>query len=112
MKKTLSFSVILLGLTILFYSCKKNESSKTDCFPNDNTTRQIISKQASIRLTNGQFYIVEQGAIDTKLIPCNLPQEFQVNNLQVTISGDVKATIQDGQAPCCSENFVISKIEL
>ena len=110
MKNYISFLTILLGVTMLFHSCKKNETSKTDCFPNDITTRQIINKQASVKLTNGQFYIVEQGTIDTKLIPCNLTQDFQVDNLQVTISGDVKATAQGGSYSCCSENFVISKI--
>ena len=110
MKKYITFLSILLGLTILFHSCKKNDKSKTGCFLNDTTARQIINKQASIKLANGQFYIVEQGTIDTKLILCNLTQEFQVDNLQVTISGDIKATVQGGPAPCCSENFVITKI--
>ena len=110
MKKYITFLSILLGLIILFHSCKKNDKSKTGCFLNDTTARQIINKQASIKLANGQFYIVEQGTIDTKLIPCNLTQEFQVDNLQVTISGDIKATAQGGPAPCCSENFVITKI--
>ena len=110
MKKYITFLSILLGLIILFHSCKKNDESKTGCFLNDTTARQIINKQASIKLSNGQFYIVEQGTIDTKLIPCNLTQEFQVDNLQVTISGDIKATVQGGPAPCCSENFVITKI--
>ena len=101
---------ISIGLTSFFQSCKKNVSSTVDCFPNDITTRQITNKQATIKLTNGQFYIVEQGTIDTKLNPCNLTQEFRVDNLQVTISGDVKATVQGGPAPCCTDNFVISKI--
>lgn len=101
---------ISIGLTSFFQSCKKNNSSTVDCFPNDITTRQITNKQATIKLTNGQFYIVEQGTIDTKLNPCNLTQEFRVDNLQVTISGDVKATVQGGPAPCCTDNFVIVKI--
>jgi hypothetical protein len=102
---------IVLLLTILFFSCKKNDSLKTDCFPNEITTRTIVDKQAIIKSVSGKYYIVEQGAIDTKLIPCNLAQEFQVDNLQVTISGEVKATLQGGPGPCCSENFIISKIK-
>lgn len=101
---------IFLLFTMLFFSCKKNDTLKTDCFPNDITTRTIVDKQAIIKSVSGKYYIVEQGVIDTKLIPCNLTQEFQVDNLQVTISGDVKATLQVGPGPCCSENFVISKI--
>jgi len=34
--------------------------------------------------------------------------EFYQNDLQVIISGDVKATPQSGF--CCNENFVITKI--
>jgi hypothetical protein len=101
---------ILFGVTTIFQSCKKNKSSTVECFPNEITTRQITNKQATIQLTNGQFYIVEQGTIDTKLNPCNLTQEFQVNNLQVTISGDIKETTQGVSGPCCTDNFVISKI--
>ncbi len=55
-------------------------------------------------------YVVEENAIDNKLIPCNLTKEFQVDNLLVTISGDVKETVQSASSPCCSENFVITKI--
>ena len=55
-------------------------------------------------------YIIEQGYIDSKLIPCNLPMEFYQNDLQIVISGDVKSTIQGGPGSCCNENFVITKI--
>ena len=114
MKPILSFPkgfyLLVLAALAIFASCKKNDTLKTECFPNDITTRTIVDKQAVIKLVDGKFYIVEQEAIDTKLIPCNLTQDFQVDNLQVTISGDVKATLQGGPGPCCSENFVISKI--
>ena len=107
MKNYFTYLIVLLVATTLFSSCEKKEVEKTDCFHIEATTRQIVNKQATIKLANNQFYIVENGAIDTKLIPCNLPQEFQINNLMVTISGDVKATLQNGGL-CCSENFVIS----
>ena len=102
-------------LTVIFTalltsSCKKDK--KTDeCFPGVATTRQILDKQATIKLsaTANPAYIVEQGSIDTKLIPCNLPLEFFQHDLQVIISGDVKVTAQAGW-PCCQENFVITKI--
>lgn len=97
--------------TMSLYSCKKDNNKTDDCFPNETTYRQIVNKQATIRkLPSGLFYIVEQGTIDTKLNPCNLTTDFQVDNLQVTISGDVKATIQGGPGPCCTENLVITKI--
>ena len=94
----------------LILACNKDNTPTDDCFPNSSTVRQITNQQAIIKLAGGRFYIVEQGAIDTKLNPCNLTKEFQVDNLQVTVSGDVKATAQGGNEPCCTENFVIAKI--
>jgi hypothetical protein len=108
----LSLSIIgLLTLVITFTSCKKNNSVPS-CLPNATTTRQIVNKQATIKLTAtiNAVYLVEDGAIDTKLIPCNFPQGFYENDLRVIISGEVKATPQVGPGPCCSENFVITSI--
>ena len=96
---------------MFLYSCKKDNNKIDDCFPNSTTSRQILNKPATIKQQpGGLFYIVEQGTIDTKLNPCNLTPEFQVDNLLVIISGDVKATVQGGPGPCCTENFVITKI--
>lgn len=98
-----------LTLIILFNSCKK-EKANTECFPNATTVRQISNKQAVIKLTGtvNDVWIIEEGSIDTKLIPCNFPMEFYQDGLKVIISGDVKSTPQAG--PCCSENFFITKI--
>jgi hypothetical protein len=98
----------LLGITL--FSCKKGSNSTPDCFPDTSTVRQISNAQATIKKVEAAFYIVEQGSVDTKLNPCTLPTDFQVNNLQVIISGDVKATLQGGPGPCCTEDFVITKI--
>lgn len=105
-------TLILSGLafSIVFNACKKDDNSITDCFPNTIIVRQLINKQATIKWVVGKYYIVEQGVIDTRLNPCNLTQEFQVDNLQVIVSGDVKSTVQPGPGPCCGENFVITKI--
>ena len=92
-------------------SCKK-EKDITGCFSNAATVRQILNKQAVIKLTAtvNPVWIIEQGTIDTKLIPCNFPMEFYQDGLQVTISGEVKSTLQVGAGPCCIENFVITQI--
>jgi hypothetical protein len=97
-------------LVTLFLSCKKQDK-KDECFPGVATARQIVDKPAVIKVTATvqAVYLVEQGAIDTKLIPCNLPKDFIQNDLQVIVSGDVKATPQSS-GTCCSENFVITKI--
>ncbi len=55
-------------------------------------------------------YLVEEGTIDTRLIPCNLSPDFYKDGLVVRISGLVKTTVRNTMAPCCAENFVIVKI--
>jgi hypothetical protein len=111
MRHSLNFIAFALVTTIIS-SCKKdnNVNTDTDCFPNATTVRQITNAQATVKAAGGKYYIVEQGTIDTKLNPCTLSKEFQVDNLQVTISGDVKLTQQGGLEPCCTDNFVITKI--
>jgi hypothetical protein len=112
MRHYLTVTLFFILITIVI-SCKKEEKKWTpDCFYNAITVRQISNKQAVIKVTATIYgvYIIEQGSIDTKLIPCNLPMEFIQGDLQVIISGDVKATPQGGPGPCCTENFVITKI--
>lgn len=102
----------MLVIFIIPVSCKKGNKATT-CFSGVPTIREINSKRAVVRLTatyTEPVYLVEEGTIDTRLIPCNFPMEFYQNDLQVIISGEVKATQQTSQAPCCAENFVITKI--
>lgn len=105
--------MVLLVLLAILVSCKKvKDNSITGCSPDAITIKQITNKQAVIEVTgtiNG-IYIIEQGTIDTKLIPCNLPIEFVQDNLQVVISGDVKFRPHIVNEPCCIENLVITKI--
>jgi hypothetical protein len=103
-------AIALLLMIAAVVSCKKDDSSANDCFPNTSTVRQITNAQATVKQTGEKFYLVEQGSIDTKLNPCTLPQEFRVNDLHVTISGDIRSTLQGGLEPCCTENFIITKI--
>ena len=90
--------------------CKKDHNPNDDCFANSTTVRILTNTQATVKKVGDKFYIVEQGAIDTKLNPCPLTQEFQIDNLSVIITGEVKSTIQGGPGPCCTENFLITKI--
>ncbi len=110
MRHSLTLITFFILMTIV-NSCKKDKKT-TECFADASTVRQITNKQAVIKLTAtiNPVYIVEQGSIDTKLIPCNFPMEFYQNDLKVVISGDVKSTLQGGPGPCCTENFVITKI--
>lgn len=109
MRHSQTFIASVLVTTIIF-SCKKDNNTNTDCFPNTTTVRQINNAQATVKAAGGKFYIVEQGTFDTKLNPCALAQEFQMDNLQVTISGAVKLTQRNVAEPCCTDNFVITKI--
>jgi hypothetical protein len=106
------YSFILLLLMTLLNRCKKNDKLSENCFSGAPTIRQILNKQAIIKITapNASPYLVETGSIDGKLIPCNLPSEFNQNDLLVTISGEVKQRTQSGLEPCCSENLFITKI--
>lgn len=104
--------VALFTLLIFATSCKKEEKA-TNCFPDVPTVRVITNKKATVKLTATYVepvYLVEEGTIDTRLIPCNFPMEFYQGDLQVTISGEVKETKQTGFVPCCAENLVITKI--
>jgi hypothetical protein len=94
---------------LTFLSCKKDKEKTNNCFSDASATRTILNKQATIQLLNNEFYIIEKGTIDTKLLPCSLSDEFKINNLPVTVTGEVKNTIPTGV--CCTENFVVNKIE-
>ena len=99
-------------LTLILSACKREKSqtnSPADC-ATQQTIRVILNKQATVHLTGGTWYITEQGAIDSKLKPCNLAKEFEVHQLSVVISGEEKATVQYGPGPCCINNFFITKI--
>ena len=111
MEKFIPVLVLSIVAITLLFSCKKESDKKDDCFPDLPTLRYITNKPAIIKhLTGDTYYIAEQGTIDNLLIPCNLPEEFKINDLQVTISGEVKATSQAGPGPCCREHFIITKI--
>jgi len=109
MRQYITLLTILL-ISTSFFSCKKTSTAATvDCFEGTATTRTITDKKATVKLSGAEFYLVEDGSIDTKLKPCNLQSEFQVHDLQVTISGMVKSAVTI--SVCCTENFVLTKIE-
>ena len=101
---------VLLVLTSLlaFCACKKDQKADGCSAP---TTRIITNKTAIIKVnaTIYQATITELGSIDTWLIPCNLPQEFYQNDLQVVISGEAKDA-SHSSGICCPEYFFITKI--
>lgn len=108
-----SIALILVFCLIFISACKKDKVKTNDCLPDTVAARQILNKRATVqKQPNGLYYLIEQGTIDTKLNPCNLPPDFQIDNLTVTITGEVKLTTQGGPGPCCTDDFVIFMISL
>ena len=108
MGRNLYIGLGLLFILIMNEGCNKDDS-KSDCFPNVATTRQIVNQYATIKMIGGTpAYIVEDGTIDTRLIPCNLPHDFEQDGLHVLVSGEVKGSASTGV--CCDENFKITAI--
>lgn len=105
------FIINLICIIIVCVSCKKDRRT-AECLSDVVTVRQILNRPALIKVTatRNPVEIIEQGSIDTKLIPCNFPMEYIQDGLMVIISGDVKSTPQVGPGPCCFENLVITKI--
>lgn len=108
--KSSSFWKILLVNTLVIIACSKEGSTESSCANDAPTERTLIDKAATVREIGGQYYIIEQNTIDTKLLPCNLDPSFAFDNLPVVVSGDVKKTDLTAGEPCCINNFIISRI--
>lgn len=105
------FNLSLFGFLIvmaLISSCNKEDETPADCLTDISTVMKIKNKPAKVRAVGAQYYIVEENTIDRILNPCNLKKEFQVHDLSITVSGDVKETPREGV--CCIDDFVITKI--
>jgi hypothetical protein len=98
----------LFIFSTVFISCKKSTQKNTTCFTDIASVRTITDKVAYISFTDNQYYIKEEFTIDTRLLPCNLEEEFKVNGLRVIVSGEVKNSLPN--YPCCTDNFIITKI--
>lgn len=103
--------LFIVSLMTIIPSCKKDKKSNTECFPGSTTVRQITEGPAVVKEVNTRFFIIEKGSIDTKLNPCPFPDKFKVDNLEVIISGEVKAAAQAGPGPCCGQDFALTRIK-
>ncbi|WP_315814005.1 hypothetical protein [Paraflavitalea speifideaquila] len=113
--RIISTCFIFIVLLIAVGACSKDDNKKTDgCYPGAPTGRVITNKKATVHVSGGlktSTYLVEDGTVDTKLVPCNpLTSEFLQNDLKVFISGEVKATPYTSGEPCCIYSFVITSI--
>jgi len=106
-------SLLILLLSLVSFACRKaDDEPKTGCDATAQTLRHINNKFATVEVnaTIIGVLLVEDNTIDSKLVPCNLPQEYVQHGLKVIISGDVKARKALTNEPCCKDAFVISKI--
>lgn len=97
-------------ICVVCASCNKNSLQKANCAADAQTERTISNRPATIKEIAGKYYIIEQNAIDTRLLPCNLDASYAIDNLSVIVSGDVKRTYPVVGEPCCTNNFIISSI--
>ena len=109
------FLYFLISTLAIFPSCTKKSGEPAQkcvepgaCNSNEPTTSVITNRPAVIYAVGGQFYIEYKDNIDTRLLPCNLGADFQIDGLVVTISGNVKQTVST--PTCCTENFEITSI--
>ncbi len=96
----------------VMFSCQTTQESDPDCNDGSKTLRIITNAPATIYLIENQYFITEQNTIDTRLVPCYLPEKFQKDKLSVSISGEVKNyPIRDMIYACCIEKIVLSHVE-
>ncbi len=111
--KTFNLSILILIVSIICINCKKSKTTTFEnCFTDSPLQRVIINKIATVKLSGQQYYIIEQNAIDTKLVPCNLPNNFKQDNLQVILSGNVKSIPWNTMEPCFTAGLEITSISL
>ncbi|WP_276482172.1 hypothetical protein [Paraflavitalea pollutisoli] len=111
-----SFLVIPLLLATTA-GCKKDKKADTlatppPCYKESAVYRQITNQRATVKVTATALgiYLVENGAIDTRLITCDLPMEFQKNDQEVIITGGVRRMPPINGFPCCIESLDIASI--
>jgi hypothetical protein len=108
----LFFFLLILVLTLYLPACKR-ENSYEDCMPDVKTVNTLINvrgKIVSIDSPAKYEIYVGNGADTLAFVPCNLPESFQVQNLQVTVSGLVKYTLDPCFFGYCPQGFVITGI--
>jgi hypothetical protein len=111
MKRYLRTLVSILVVGALFSACDKKANAPDNCYADNETVRVLNDKTLTVHGGNGSWHLTEEFTYDTRLYPCNLPTEFQVDKLVVLVSGNVKAIPETAQAPCCSDGLEITSIK-
>jgi hypothetical protein len=99
------------SLIIMIVACKRENSQ--DCMPDVKTISELTNVNGIMRLvdTSSDYIILVAQGLDTLgYVPCNLPESFEIPNLEITVSGLVKYTLDPCFFGYCPENFVITKI--
>jgi len=107
--KTHTFLLAIISISACGISCKKDKQ-KDSCSSDATIVRQIDQDSATVKFSNGSYFLYEDGTIDERLLPCSMNDEFKIDNLRVMISGNVKETIQQPGGTCCLAYFEITGI--
>jgi len=111
-------SIIWIAI-ISLGACKREQQVNTSechseiypfCPTSEPTVFKLENEAAIVIENSGSYFLVQPNTIDTRLLPCNLDPAFRVHGLPVIISGVIKRTSVDPNAPCCVESFIISCI--
>lgn len=114
MRQTALF-LTCFALAVAIAACSKDKKNgdANKCFPGSVTARTITNQKATVWLNDSVIGVnlTEDGTIDTRLIPCNLPRELYIHGLKVIISGEVKTGEPSPTQIAGIENFVITSIK-
>ncbi|MHB1922552.1 MAG: hypothetical protein ACYCOO_09985 [Chitinophagaceae bacterium] len=105
---------LLTILTLMIYSCHQC-SPDADCFnalKTIGTLRYARGWVSKLSRPNLYILLVPGKSGMRAFLPCNMPQKYQVDHLQVTVSGWIKSSLKEGVSyPYHPQPLVITVIE-
>jgi hypothetical protein len=103
--------LLVLVLNLIIKGCIR-ENSYQDCLPDVKTVGTLNNVRGRISLIGSpaKYAIYVEGEDTAEFIPCNLPESFKIQGLQITVSGLVKYTLDPCFTPGCPQGFVITRI--
>lgn len=92
-------TALIIGLLT---GCQKDNNSENPDCSSGAVLQSVVDQLAIVKQQGSEFYLIPEGAIDSKYYPCSIPEAFQVNDLPVKITGDIRAKASAGPGPCCN----------
>ncbi len=108
MKNRITAVVVFL----IFFSpgCNKDKDNVNPDCTSGTILQTVTDQSALVSLVNGSYYIFPMGTIDSRYVPCSLPEAFKANDLHVTVSGNIRARVSTALEPCCTYWIDITSI--